>query len=87
VQLAPGHRGDSPAHELLVHPCEVQAHRIIQLPYRAIAAMQPRRERDGTSQAFVYLPELLLLRRRARPAEDGDQVEVAAFRLVVTSRQ
>jgi hypothetical protein len=49
--------------------------------------MQPRRERDGTSQAFVYLPELLFLRRRARPAEDGDQVKVAAPRLVVTSGQ
>jgi len=70
-----------------VRPCEVQARRIIQLPRRAIAAMQPRRERAGTSQAFVYLPELLFLLRRARPAEDGDQVEVAASRLVVTSGQ
>ena len=65
----------------------VQARSIIQLPCCAIAAMQPRRERDVTSQAFVHLPELLFLRCLTRPAEDGDQVEVAASRLVVTSGQ
>jgi hypothetical protein len=87
VQLAPGHGGDWSAHELLMRPSEVQTRRIAQLPGRAIAAMQLRRERDGTSQAFVHLPEPLFLRCRARPAEDGDQVEVAASRLVVTSGQ
>jgi hypothetical protein len=47
--------------------------------------MQLRRERAVAPQAFVHLRELLLLRCRARPAEDGDQVEVAAARLVITS--
>jgi hypothetical protein len=35
----------------------------------------------------VHLPELSFLRCRARLAHDGDQVEVAASRLVVTSGQ
>ena len=85
VQLAPGNRGNSPVQELFMRPCEVQVRGIIQLSRCAIAAMQLRREREGTSQAFMHLPEMLLLRRRARPVEDGDQVEVTAPRLVVTS--
>ncbi|WP_342745247.1 hypothetical protein [Streptomyces colonosanans] len=46
--------------------------------------MQLRREGDGAPQALVYFPEPLFLQCRARSVEDGDQVEVAAARLVVT---
>jgi hypothetical protein len=63
----------------------VRALRIVQLPCDAVTAMQPRRQLDGTSQALMHLPERALLRRRAWPGQNGDQVEVTAPRLVVTS--
>lgn len=87
VQLAPGHRGDGPPHELLVGPGEVRARRIIQLRRRAVAAVQLRRELAGAAQALVHLAEPPFLRRRAGPPEDGDQIEVAAARLVITASE